>query len=151
MNEIVRHSPGPQTIWDVFNDFDGFFNDFWPTRRIAETSNGAALIPAVDVSETEHEYLVKAELPGVKKEDLDVTIQDGVLTLHAESKYEDEEKKDGRVIRQERRYGRFVRSMRLGNGVDPSKVQAEYKDGILNLRLPKLEEVKPKKVDVKIS
>jgi HSP20 family protein len=73
-----------------------------------------------------------------------------VLTINAETKYEDEAKKEGRLIRQERRYGKFVRSMRLGDSVDVSKVKAEYKDGVLSLVLPKAEEVRPKRIDVKV-
>ncbi len=84
----------------------------------------------------------------MKKEDINVTLQDGVLTINAESKVESEEKKEGRVIRQERRFGRYVRSMRLGGAVDESKVQANYKDGVLELVLPKAEEIKPRQISV---
>ena len=147
MNEIVR-APERQSVWDVFNDLDSMFEGLLrPTRR---TYQGGGLVPAIDVSETDHEYLVKAELPGIKREDLDVTIQDGVLTINAESSYENEHKEDGRIIRQERRYGKFVRSMRLGEEVDKEKVQAEYKDGVLSLKLPKAEAVKPKKIEVNV-
>ncbi len=148
MNEIVR-APERHSVWDVFNDLDNVFEGFLrPTRRNHE---GGALVPAMDVSETDHEYLVKAELPGINKEDLNITIQDGVLTINAETKYQDEHQEDGRIIRQERRYGSFVRSMRLGNEVDKEKVKAEYKDGILALRLPKAEAVKPKKIEVSVA
>ena len=89
MNELVR-KPERQTVWDVFSDFDGFFGDL--ARPRFAPSEGNAMAPAVDVTETDHEYLVKAELPGIKKEDLNVSVQDGVLTINAESKYEHEEK-----------------------------------------------------------
>jgi HSP20 family protein len=72
------------------------------------------------------------------------------LTINAETRYENEHKEDGRIIRQERRYGKFVRSMRLGDEVDKEKVEAEYKDGVLSLRLPKAEAVKPKKIEVNV-
>ena len=151
MNEIVR-SPERQTIWDVFGGFDSLFDDLARSRRLfASGDAGQAITPAVDVTETDHEYLVKAELPGVKKEDLDVSIHDGTLTINAETKYERDEKKEGRVIRRERRYGQYVRSMRLGQDVDTAGVKADYRDGVLNLSLPKREEVKPKRVEVKIS
>lgn len=149
MNEILRRPEG-QTIWDVFNDFDGFFDDALRPRRVYGRAEGGALMPPVDVTETEHEYLVKAEMPGVNKDDLDVSIRDGVLTINAESKYEQRDKEEGRIIRQERRYGKYVRTMRLGKNVDASKVQAEYKDGVLYLNLPKVEEVKPKRIDVTV-
>ena len=82
---------------------------------------------------------------------MNVNVQDGVLTINAETRYEDEEKKDGRVIRQERRYGKYSRAMRLGKDVDSSGVKAEYKDGVLELTLPKLEEVKPKKIAITVN
>ena len=107
-------------------------------------------MPAIDVSENEGAYLVKAELPGVAREDLDVTIKDGVLAINAERKKEKKDDKDGRVIREERYYGKFVRSLRLGSDVDESGIEAHYEDGVLNLSLPKTAEVKPRKVDVKI-
>ncbi len=148
MTEIVR-APERHAVWDVFNDLDNVFEGFLrPTRRNVE---GGALVPAIDVSETDHEYLVKAELPGINKEDLEITIQDGVLTINAETRYENEHKEGGRVIRQERRYGKFIRSMRLGNEVDKERVEADYKDGVLALRLPKAEAVKPKKIEVNVA
>jgi len=110
-----------------------------------------AKMPAIDVSENEGAYLVKAELPGVAREDLNVTINDGVLTINAERKEEKKDEKDGRVIRQERYYGKFVRSLRLGSDIDEGRIEAEYENGVLNLSLPKTAEVKPRKVDVKIS
>ncbi len=145
MNQLVR-APERHSVWDVFNDLDNVFEGLLrPTRR---NFDGGSLVPAMDVSETDHEYLVKAELPGVKKDDLEVSIQDGVLTVNAETKYENGQKENGRTIRQERRYGKYVRSMRLGSEIDKEKVEAEYKDGVLSLRLPKAEAVKPKKIEV---
>jgi len=152
MNQLAR-VPESRSLWGAFDDFDSLFDDFWrPLRRTREgAGNGGAFAPALDVTETENEYRVRADLPGVKKDNLDISIQDGVLTINAETNYEDEEKKDGRLIRQERRYGKFVRSMRLGDSVDVSRVKAEYKDGVLSLVLPKAEEVLPKRIDVKVS
>lgn len=137
--------------WDLFGDFDDIVNQLRRAPMYRSEEGDRALAPAIDVSENDHAYVVRAELPGVKKEDLDVTINDGMLTINAETRYEHDEKQKGRVIRQERRYGKYVRSMRLGNDVDDSKVSADYTDGILTLTLPKSEEVKPKKIDVKIA
>ncbi len=109
-----------------------------------------ARAPAIDVSENESVYKVKAEIPGVPRENLDVTINDGVLTINAQRKEEKKDEKNGRVIRQERFYGKFVRSLRLGTDIDEAKVEAHYEDGVLNLTLPKTAEVKPRKVDIKI-
>lgn len=152
MNEITRQ-PQSRSLWGAVDEFDNLFDDFWRPLRAARpgsASGGGAFPPALDVTETDNEYHVRADLPGVKKEDMDISVQDGILTINAETKYEDE-KKDGRVIRQERRYGKFVRSMRLGDAVDVDKVKAEYKDGVLDLTLPKAEQVRPKRIDVKVS
>ena len=149
MNELVNVNER-RPFWAPFSDFDDLFEGFFSPRSVSRSVEGA-LVPAIDVTEGDNEYRIRAEIPGVKKEDLHVSVQDGVLTINAESKYEDEEKKEGRVIRQERRYGKFVRSMRLGKDVDSSNVKAEYKDGILELTLPKVEEVKPKKISIDIS
>jgi HSP20 family protein len=152
MNNIVRQ-PNREASWGIFNDnldnvFEGFFRPFNAQTR--EGNNGS-LVPVIDLHENDNSYTVKAEIPGVKKEDIDVTVQDGVLTINAESRYEHEDKKDGRVIRQERRYGKYVRSIRLGKDIDEEKVKANYKDGVLELKLPKVEEVKPKKISVNVS
>ncbi len=150
MNQIV--SPSDRRYgWDLFGDFDELVNQMFRAPAPRNGEGNRAMAPAIDVSENDGAYLVRAELPGVKKEDLDVTINDGVLTINAESRYEHDEKEKGRLIRQERRYGKYVRSMRLGGDVDESKVTADYTDGILTLTLPKSEAVKPKKVDVKVS
>lgn len=106
-------------------------------------------VPTVDISESEGEYLIKAELPEVKKEDVKVTVEDGVLTIQGERRQEKEEK-GKRFHRVERSYGSFVRSFTLPESVDDTAVKAEYKDGVLALHLPKTEKVKPKAIEVKV-
>ncbi|MBH0187604.1 MAG: Hsp20/alpha crystallin family protein, partial [Nitrospira sp.] len=98
---------------------------------------------------SEGEYLIKAELPEVKKEDVKVSVEDGVLTLSGERRQEKEEK-GKKYHRVERSYGSFVRSFSLPESVDEGGVKAEYKDGVLNLHLPKTEKVKPKSIEVKV-
>ena len=115
-----------------------------------ETLIVADWIPTVDISETEGEYLIKAELPDVRKEDVKVTVEDGVLTLQGERRQEKEEK-GKKYHRVERSYGSFVRSFTLPESIDESGVNAEYKDGVLSLHLPKTEKVKPKAIDVKVA
>jgi HSP20 family protein len=115
-----------------------------------ETMTVADWTPTVDISESDGEYLIKAELPEVKKEDVKVTVEDGVLTLQGERRQEKEEK-GKRYHRVERSYGSFVRSFTLPESVDETGVKAEYKDGVLSLHLPKSEKVKPKAIDVKVA
>jgi HSP20 family protein len=106
--------------------------------------------PLVDISEDDKEYVVKAELPEIKKEEVKVTVLDNVLCITGERKKEMEEK-GKRYHRIEREYGSFMRSFALPDDADGSKVNAEYKDGILKVHLPKSEKAKPKSVEVKVS
>ena len=151
MNKIIE-SPRKQVGWGLMNDdFDNLFEGFFKPMQPFTGMEGGGMSPSVDVREEDDAYIVKADLPGVKKEDIDVSLQEGVLTINAESKIEKEEKEKGRIIRQERRYGKFVRSMRLGTGIDEAKVKASYSDGVLELKLHKSEEVKPRKISVGVS
>ncbi|MDH4133335.1 MAG: Hsp20/alpha crystallin family protein [Gammaproteobacteria bacterium] len=150
MNNLIRATRAPVARrWN--DDFDNMLEGFFRPMRWMEEEASQGLMPRIDVVERDQEFLVKAELPGIKKEDIDVSLENGVLTITAESKSESEEKEGDRVIRQERRYGKYVRSLRLGKEVDDKKVKANYKDGILELTLPKAEEVKPKKINVSLS
>lgn len=150
MNRLIERSRAPLARRGLLGDeFDRMFENFFqPFRWIEEA--GSDLVPVMDIIEREDEYVVRAEMPGVRKEDLDVTIENGVLTVSAEVRSPAEEKGE-RVIRQERRYGRYVRSLRLGTQVDEGKVKANLKDGVLELILPKAEEVKPKKIAVDVA
>lgn len=107
-------------------------------------------MPTVDISETDTEFLIKAELPDIKKEAVKVTVEDGVLTIQGERNREKEEK-GKKYHRVERSYGRFVRSFTLPDSVDAGAVKAEYADGMLNLHLPKSEQAKPKQIEVKVA
>jgi len=106
-------------------------------------------VPRVDVTETETEFNIKAELPGFAKKEIDLEVADGVLTLSAEHTEEKEEKKENYHLR-ERHYGSYSRSFRLPEGVDSEKIDAKMENGVLNVILPKREEEKPKKIEVKV-
>ena len=132
--------------FDNFGDvLNGFFRSPLTHRSVRK-----ARIPAVDVAETDTAYQVKAELPGIRKEDLDVTVDDGVLTIKAEHNDNQEQTENGQLIRQERSYGKFARSLRLGANVDEETITAEYRDGVLHITLPKAKEVQPRKVEVSV-
>jgi HSP20 family protein len=105
-------------------------------------------MPPFDVSETEGEIIVKAELPGMKVEDIDITLTDGLLTIKGERKMEKEDKQEN-YHRIERQFGSFSRSLNLGVNVKADGIDAGYNDGVLTVTLPKAEEDKPKKIEVK--
>ena len=133
-----------------FDNFGDVFNGFFRTP-VAYRSVRKARIPAVDVAETDTAYQIKAELPGIRKEDLDVTVDEGVLTIKAEHNDNQEQTENGQLIRQERSYEKFVRSLRLGANVDEETITAEYRDGVLHVTLPKVKEVQPRKVEVSVA
>ena len=143
--------------WDPFRELEDMserLNRVFSRPSVRNTGKENLTVtdwaPTVDISETEGEYLIKAELPEVRKEDVKVTVENGVLTLQGERRQEKEEK-GKRFHRVERSYGSFVRSFSLPESVDENAVKAEYKDGVLNLHLPKSEKVKPKAIDVKVA
>jgi HSP20 family protein len=119
-------------------DVDRFFNDAWPQQ--VESQSNTFFAPRVDIRDEENHYEITAELPGVDKNDIQVHVKDGILTLEAESSKEETEKKEGKIIRQERRYGRFMRSFNLGVDVKESDIKASFKDGVLKLEAPKVVE-----------
>jgi len=106
--------------------------------------------PAVDITEDEHEYLIKAELPEVKKENVKVTVENGILSISGERKFEKEEhgKKYHRI---ERSYGSFTRNFGLPEDVDTNKVEAQFSEGVLKVHIAKSESAKPKQIEVRVS
>jgi HSP20 family protein len=149
------------TRWNPFRELEEMnerlnrmFGNFDLTRD-AERSTKDALVgfdwsPSVDISETNEEFLIKAELPEVKKEDVKIAIEDGVLRISGERKQEKEEQ-NKKFHRVERAYGSFMRSFTLPSNIDDTKVRAEYKDGVLTMRLPKSATAKPKSLEIKVS
>jgi HSP20 family protein len=105
---------------------------------------------ALDVVESDDEYLIKASLPGINPDELEITFSDNVLTIMGEVK-EEEEVDEAQYHLRERRYGKFSRSLKLPSGIDAEKIEANYESGVLKLHLPKVEEVKPKKITIKTS
>jgi HSP20 family protein len=129
MANIARYNP----IDELFNEFSkGFF-----VRPFAGMPEATEPKMKLDVKEDEKAYTVRADIPGVKKEDIQIEVDANAVTVRAEMKQEKEEKKDEKVIYSERSYGMVSRSFSLPAEVDPSGARAEYKDGVLNLVLPK--------------
>ena len=129
-------------------DIDRFFDERWPVP--AESTAGAFFSPRVDIRDVDDHYEITAELPGVSKDDIQVHVKDGILTLEAETRHEEKEEKEGKVIRQERRYGKFLRSFNLGSDVEESDIKASFKDGVLTLQAPKLaeKEVERRRIEI---
>lgn len=130
-------------------DRDDLFNSFWAPA----TSDGegtSLFAPRVDIREKGDHFEITAELPGVDRDDIHVTLHDGVLTIEAETRQENNEEKDGKVIRQERRYGKFMRSFSLGDGVEESDIRANFVDGVLTLQAPKASEKSSSKRRIEI-
>jgi HSP20 family protein len=156
MNNLIRYELPELTTWRPFNrlsslheELDRLFNLAFPvSTRCEELLVGWA--PALDLSQDKNNVSVKVELPGMKKEEINITLHEGVLTISGERKHE-EEKKEGDVFRSERFFGKFHRSVALPAEVKGDKVAAAYKDGILTVTLPKAEEAKPKQIAVNVS
>lgn len=148
MNKITRWNP-IREMATMQNALDSFFDDRWNTLSRSDFWNNSENAMALDVKETDNEYNIVADLPGVTAENIHVNLHDGVLTINAEIPEETVEHEGERSLIRERRYGHFTRSIRLPQAVNDAKVDAEYTDGTLKLTLPKAEEVKPKAIPVR--
>jgi HSP20 family protein len=143
------------TRWDPFRDvlalqnrMNSIFQEY--NRQQAEGDVAtAAFVPPVDIYEDEHKIVLKLEVPGMKESDLDIQLENQVLTVKGERKFETEEKEEN-FHRIERRYGRFYRSFTIPNTVNPESVKAGYDAGVLRIELAKRQEAKPKQIKVEI-
>lgn len=138
--------------WEPFEAMDVMFNRF-PFYGLGRPRLGTGEYfewsPTADISETEKEYLIRAALPAVKKEDVKVTYEDGVLTLSGERRHEEEEK-DEKFHRVESYYGNFMRSFALPDAIDEEAIKAESKDGVLTIHVPKAKSEAKKLTTIKI-
>ena len=140
---LVRFTPFADDFQVLQERINRIFQD---TARVGEETMGA-WSPSCDIYEEGDSIIVKAELPGVEKSDIDVQVENNVLTLRGERK-RDKEVKSENLYRTERYYGAFSRSFTLPVTVDTEKIRAEYKDGVLQVTLPKVEEAKPRRIQV---
>jgi HSP20 family protein len=143
------------TRWDPFRDLtqlqhrmNRLFEENYAPKRQEELGFGS-FMPAVDVYEDEHAITLKMELPGIDEKDVDIRIENNVLTVHGERKLEKEEKQEN-FQRVERQYGSFTRSFTLPNSVDTDNVKAHYDKGVLKIEMSKRAEAKPKQIKVNI-
>ena len=140
MNALVRHTPRGINL---YRDFDAVLNSFFN-----EDLGFSTKVPAVDVRESEDGFVLEAELAGLTENDIDIDVKDHLLTISSKSEEKKEEKKNGYVLK-ERKSSSFSRSFILPKNADIDKIEANMKDGILTLNIPKTEEAKPKKITVK--
>jgi HSP20 family protein len=145
--ELIRWNP-TRDLFDLRGRFNSLFNDFFMPGLKSETQEGLwNWNPAVDVMEDDNNMIVKAELPGVEKDKINVELNGRMLTIKGERSAETETKEE-KYYRKESMYGQFERSVALPAEVDPESIKARYKDGILTVQVPKPEDAKPKKISV---
>jgi HSP20 family protein len=145
MNLVVR-----DPFWKEFSALSSRLNRLLDTPHEDSSDFLGTWNPSVDIFDKGGEVVIHAEVPGMKKEDIDVRVENNVLTIRGKKERRDEVKEEG-YYRTERQYGSFSRSFSLPTTVEVSKIAAEYRDGVLTLRLPKAEEAKPRQIEVKIS
>jgi HSP20 family protein len=147
MRTLTRWEPfhGATSLQEQVNRL---FNDV--LERSGEESSLTAWAPAVDIYETEHELVVKADLPDVDPKDLDISVEHNILTIRGEHKFEKKVNEEN-YLRVERAYGSFARSFTLANTVNSDAIKAEYQNGVLTLTIPKKEEAKPKQIKVSVA
>ena len=160
MNALTRWNPVKEVAeWNPFRELDEIhkrLSGFFGGNSLSKRANGqeditvAEWAPLVDITEDDKEYVIKAELPEVKKNEVKVRVEDGVLYLTGTRQFEKEEK-GKRYHRIERAYGSFTRSFSLPDDADPQKVNAEFKDGVLNVRVAKDPNARPKSIEVKVA
>ncbi|UCB52177.1 MAG: Hsp20/alpha crystallin family protein [Candidatus Zixiibacteriota bacterium] len=145
---ITRWRPFRDVV-SVQDEMNRLFDDIFGHGPARVQWTDGVWNPSVDVSEDKDNVVVRAEMPGLNKDDVKISVQDNVLTLKGEKKQEKEEKESD-YHRIERSYGSFCRSFQLPTAVEADKIKASYRDGVLNITLPKTEEVKPKEIPISI-
>lgn len=148
---VSRRSPSPLMLPNAFlfgplqSEFDRLFAEF--AGGLPAAAAAMTLAPRLDVVENDSEFEIQAEMPGLRREDIAISFDDGVLTIRGEKKSE-EERKDKNVHVSERRYGEFLRTLRLPSSIDPNAIRAVMDNGVLRIVVPKLAHAEPKKIEV---
>ncbi len=143
-------------VWEPFREFKPFYrnvdrlNNEFGKGYYGEATGEETWSPKVDIYETDGSFVLNAELPGLKKEEIKIDLNDNTLTLKGEKKFEEKVEKES-YVRVESSYGSFARSFTLSDNVNTENITANYKDGVLEVTLPKKEEVKPKEIKVEIN
>jgi HSP20 family protein len=143
---IVRWDPA-RDIDSLQGDVNRLFDSFFGRRETTQTTAGRRWVPAMDLAETEDQLVLRADLPGLDRDDIEIEVKDNVLTISGERKAEHERKGEG-FHRIERSFGRFSRSLGLPRGIDAKSVTANFENGVLELRMPKPEERKATRIEI---
>lgn len=143
-------------VWNPFQEFENLLSRYnkgtsGSGTQLSNDLSFADWAPSCDIEEQEDRYVIKADLPGVDKKDIDVKLENGVISIRGEKQTEKESGKGTKRHRTERFHGTFARSFTLPDAVKDERVEANYKDGVLSLVIPKAEEAKPKSIDIKVS
>ena len=148
---LVRWEP-VRELTSLQNEMNRLFNTFFDTPSTGGNGNGGSLrrwIPAMDLVETDDHFVLKADLPGLDESDVNIEVEDNVLTVSGERNAEHEDNREG-YVRVERAYGSFRRSLTLPDGVDAEAVSASFEKGVLQVSIPKPEQRKPRKVAIQV-
>lgn len=152
---LVRFNPARELL-DMEREFNRMFNSFGNRFGLTKKDGkddeyeNAVWVPLTDVAEDNDNYYLKADLPGIKKEDVKISYSDGSLSISGERSQE-KETKDKKFHRIERSYGKYYRSFSIPKEIKEDKIKAEFTDGQLNITIPKAEEVKPKEINIKVN
>ncbi len=142
---LVRYEP-----WNLLNQLQGEMARMFDTRRLEDESGTLATadwVPAVDIKEEDDRYVIHADIPGVEAKDIEVNMENGILSIRGERKFEDEESREG-YKRVERVHGSFYRRFSLPDGADADAISAKFKDGVLEIVIPKQVKILPKRIEV---
>jgi len=148
---LIRWEPARE-LQTIQQEMNRLFGTFFDTREGGNGGNGGTLrgwIPAMDLVEEDDNFVLRADLPGVREEDVNIELEDNVLTISGERKAEHEDRKEG-YYRVERAVGAFSRSLTLPEGVDPERIEAQFENGVLTVRIPKPEEQKARRVAINV-
>lgn len=146
MTSLIRFSPNTE-MRRLQREIDGLFDTFFPTTQ-GNGGESATWSPRVDLAETDDAYHIHADVPGLRKEDIEINMQDGTLSISGERQVQENEE-NRRFVRVERAYGRFYRAFSLPQTIDYDGIEASFEDGVLTIVVPKAEETKPRRIDIR--
>ena len=143
----IFHTLERPISWSYLASHDGLYDKVF-SRQLMQKSHVDTRKPIIDVSETDTAYILRAEIPGIQKDELNLTVEGGHLLIEASRKNDEAVSKDARIIRRESSFDNFSRSIRLGSNIDSKAITAECKNGILSINLPKINDVLSRKIEI---